>query len=162
MIRHLLIVAIGFRFAGMLLAVASTTTLVDVAGTWFEIRRLPPPEIGPPLDLKTYGLVGLLHNAARGFGYGVHAMAGLFSILLVVLAVTAIFGLLVAVLLYLTGSGIGRHAIWARIVAILTASLLALASCAVMAVMRRDHAPFAALPIGISLYALWVLIWRFA
>jgi hypothetical protein len=161
-IRHLLIVAIGFRFAGMLLAVASTTTLVDVAGTWFEIRRLPPPEIGPPLDLKTYGLVGLLHNAARGFGYGVHAMAGLFSILLVVLAVTAIFGLLVAVLLYLTGSGIGRHAIWARIVAILTASLLALASCAVMAVMRRDHAPFAALPIGISLYALWVLIWRFA
>lgn len=146
----------------MLLAVASTTTLVDVAGTWFEIRRLPPPEIGPPLDLKTYGLVGLLHNAARGFGYGVHAMAGLFSILLVVLAVTAIFGLLVAVLLYLTGSGIGRHAIWARIVAILTASLLALASCAVMAVMRRDHAPFAALPIGISLYALWVLIWRFA
>jgi hypothetical protein len=161
-IRHLLIVAIGFRFAGMLLAVASTTTLVDVAGTWFEIRRLPPPEIGPPLDLKTYGLVGLLHNAARGFGYGVHAMAGLFSILLVVLAVTAIFGLLVAVLLYLTGSGIGRHAIWARIVAILTASLLALASCAVMAVMRRDHAPFAALPIGISLYALWVMIWRFA
>jgi hypothetical protein len=146
----------------MLLAVASITTLVDVAGTWFEIRRLPPPEIGPPLDLKTYGLVGLLHNAARGFGYGVHAMAGLFSILLVVLAVTAIFGLLVAVLLYLTGSGIGRHAIWARIVAILTASLLALASCAVMAVMRRDHAPFAALPIGISLYALWVLIWRFA
>jgi hypothetical protein len=161
-IRHLLIVAIGFRFAGMLLAVASTTTLVDVAGTWFEIRRLPPPDAGPPLDLKTHGLVGLLHNAARGFGYGVHAMAGLFSILLVVLAVTAMFGLLVAVLLYLTGSGIGRHAIWARIVAILTASLLALASCAVMAVMRRDHAPFAALPIGISLYALWVLIWRFA
>jgi hypothetical protein len=123
---------------------------------------MPPPEIGPPLDLKTYGLVGLLHNAARGFGYGVHAMAGLFSVLLVVLAVTAMFGLLVSVLLYLTGSGIGRHAIWARIVAILTASLLALASCAVMAVMRRDNAPFAALQIGISLYALWVLIWRFA
>ena len=146
----------------MLLAVASITTLVDVAGTWFEIRRLPPPDVGPPLDIKTYGLVGLLHNAARGFGYGVHAMAGLFSILLVVLAVTAMFGLLVSVLLYLTGSGIGRHAIWARIVAILTASLLALASCAVMAVMRRDHAPFAALPIGLSLYTLWVLIWRFA
>jgi len=146
----------------MLLAVASITTLVDVAGTWFEIRRLPPPDVGPPLDIKTYGLVGLLHNAARGFGYGVHAMAGLFSILLVVLAVTAMFGLLVSVLLYLTGSGIGRHAIWARIVAILTASLLALASCAAMAVMRRDHAPFAALPIGLSLYTLWVLIWRFA
>jgi hypothetical protein len=66
------------------------------------------------------------------------------------------------VLLYLTGSGIGRHAIWARIVAILTAALLALASCAMMSVMRRDNAPFSALPIGISLYALGVLIWRFA
>lgn len=162
MIRHLLIIAFGFRLAGMLLAVASITTLVDVAGTWFEIRRLPPPDVGPALDIKTYGVVGLLHNAACGFGYGVHAMAGLFSILLVVLAVTAMFGLLVVVLLYLTGSGIGRHAIWARIVAILTASLLVLASCAVMAVMRRDHAPFAALPIGLSLYTLWVLIWRFA
>jgi hypothetical protein len=161
-IRHLLIVACGFRLAGILLAIASITTLVDVAGTWFEIRRLPPPEIGPPIDIKTYGLVGLLHNAARGFGYGVHAMAGLFSILLVVLAVTAIFGLLVAVLFYLTGSGIGRHAVWARIVAILTAAVLALASCAVMTLMRRDHASFATLPIGLSLYTLWVLIWRFA
>lgn len=162
MIRHLLIVAFGFRLAGILLAAASITTLVDVAETWFEIRRLPPPDAGPPLDIKTYGLVGLLHDAARDFGYGAHALAAFFSILLVVLAVAAVFGLLVSVLLYLTGSGIGRHAIWARIVAVLTAALLALASCAVMVVMRRDHAPFAALPIGISLYALWVLIWRFA
>jgi hypothetical protein len=161
-IGHLVIVAFGFRLAGLLLGIASIVTLVDVADTWFQMRRLPPPDAGPPLDLETYGLVGLLHNAARGFGYGVQALAGFFSILLVVLAVTAIFGLLVALLFYLTGSGIGQHAIWARIVAILTASLLAIASCAVMAVMRRDHAAFAALPIGISLYALWVLIWRFA
>jgi hypothetical protein len=41
-IRDLLIVAFGFRLAGMLLAAASITTLVDAAGTWFEIRRLPP------------------------------------------------------------------------------------------------------------------------
>jgi hypothetical protein len=161
-IRHLLIVACGFRLAGILLAIASITTLVDVADTWLEIRRLPPPDVGPPLEIKTYGLVGLLHNAARGFGYGMHALAGFFSILLVVLAVAATLGLLAAVLFYLTGSGIGRHAIWARIVAIIIAALLALASCAVMAVMDRGNAPFAALPIGLSLYALWVLIWRFA
>jgi hypothetical protein len=30
-----------------------------------------------------------------------------------------------------------------------------------MATIRRDHAPFAALPIGLSLYTLWVMIWRF-
>lgn len=146
----------------MLLAIASITTLVDVADTWFELKRLPPPETGQPLDFRTYGIVGLLHNAARGFAYGVHAMAGFFNILLIVLAVAATFGLLAALLLYLTGSGIGRHAVWARIVAILTASLLAVASCAVMAAMDRDHAPFAVLPIGLSLYTLWVLIWRFA
>ena len=162
MIRHLLIVAIGFRLAGLLLAIGSIVTLVDVADTWFQVKRLPPPDAGPPLDLKTYGLVGLLHNAARGFGYGVHAMAGLFNILLIVLAVAAMFGLLAGLLFYLTGSGIGRHAVWARIVAILTASLLALTSSAVMAAMPRENAPFAALPIGLALYALWVLIWRFA
>jgi hypothetical protein len=26
-----------------------------------------------------------------------------------------------------------------------------------MATIRRDHAPFAALPIGLSLYTLWVM-----
>jgi hypothetical protein len=30
-----------------------------------------------------------------------------------------------------------------------------------MAVMRRDHASIMALPISLSLYSLWVLIWRF-
>ncbi len=39
---------------------------------------------------------------------------------------------------------------------------LALMSCAIMIVMRRDHAPFAVLLIGVALYALWVLSWRFA
>jgi uncharacterized membrane protein len=45
--------------------------------------------------------------------------------------------------------------------AMLLSTGLALMSCAVMVVMRRDHAPFAALPICLSLYTLWVLIWRF-
>jgi hypothetical protein len=30
-----------------------------------------------------------------------------------------------------------------------------------MAEMRRDNAPFAAIPITLSLYTLWVMIWRF-
>jgi hypothetical protein len=161
-IRHLLIVATGFRVVGLALGIASLVTLVDVADTWFQIRRMPPPDMGPPLDLKTYGLVGLLHNAARGFGYGVQALAGLFSILLIVVAVAAMFGLLAAVLLYLTGGGVGQHAIWARIVAVATATLLAFMSCTVAATIQRDLVPFAALPMGLSLYALWVLIWRFA
>ena len=161
MIRHLLIVATSFRLAGLLLGIASIVTLVDVADTWFGLRKLPPPDASPALDIKTYGLVGLLHNAARGLGYGLHALGALLTILLVVMAVAAVFGLLAALLLYLTGSGISHHATWARIVGIMTTALVAVASATVMAVMRRDYAIFATLPIGASLYALWVLIWRF-
>jgi hypothetical protein len=161
MIRHLLIVAIGFRLAGILLGAASIAALVDLADTALLLRRTPPPEIGPPLDIKTYGLVGLLGNAARGVGFGLHALAGLLSILLVIVAVAAVLALLLALLLYLTGRGIGQHATWARIVAILLSLSLALASGAIMAVMRRDHAAFATLPIGLSPYTLWALIWRY-
>ncbi len=162
MIRHLLIVATGFRLAGILLGAASIAALADVTNTWLQTRRMPPVETGPPLDIKTYGLVGLLGNAARGFGYGLHALAGLLSFILAIVAVVAVLALLVALLLYLTGSGIGQRAIWARIVAIPISIGLAFMSCTIMAFIRRDLAPFAALPTGLSLYALWVLIWRFA
>ena len=162
MMRHLLIVAIGFRLAGLLLGVASIAALVDLADTALLLRRTPPPDVGAPLDIKTYGLVGLLHNAARGVGFGLHALASLLSILVVIMLAASVLALLLALLLYLTGRGIGHHATWARIVAMLLSFSLALASCAIMAVMPRDHAAFAALPIPLSLYALWVLIWRFA
>jgi hypothetical protein len=162
MTRHLLIVATAFRLAGILLGVASLTALMDITETWFYMRQMPPVETGPPLDIKTYGLVGLLSNAARGFGYGLHALAGLLSIIMAIVAVAAAFALLVAVLLYLTGSGVGDQANWARFVAILISIALAFASCGIMVAIRRDLAPLAALPIGFSLYALWVLLWRFA
>jgi hypothetical protein len=58
-------------------------------------------------------------------GFGLHALAGLLSILLVIVAVAAVFALLLALLLYLTGRGIGQHATWARIVAILLSLSLA-------------------------------------
>ncbi|MGC1444433.1 MAG: hypothetical protein WA837_03120, partial [Xanthobacteraceae bacterium] len=107
------------------------------------------------------GLVALIVNTARGADYLLHALAGVASFMLVMLAVAAVLTLLLGALLFLTGRGIGHHAAWARITAMLLSSGVALMSCAVMAVMRRDHAPFAALPIGVSLYTLWVLIWRF-
>jgi hypothetical protein len=92
---------------------------------------------------------------------GLHALAGLLTILVTVLIVAAALTLLFAVLIHPTGRGIGQHATWARIVAILISTGLALASGTIMAVMRRDHAPIMTLPISLSLYSLWVLIWRF-
>jgi hypothetical protein len=162
MVRHLLIVATLFRAGGILIAVAALVSLGDLAETFLLLRKTPPPDTSAPLDIGTYGLVGLISNAARGIGHVLHALAGLASVLLVVLAVASVIALALSVLLYLTGRGIIHHAGWARISAIVLSAGLALASCAIMAVMRRDHAPFAALPIALSLYTLWVMIWRFA
>jgi hypothetical protein len=162
MVRHLLIVATAFRVGGILIAVAALVTLGDLAETALVMRKSPPPDTSAPLDFGTYGLVGLISNAARGASHVMHALAGLASVLLVVLAVASVLALAFGVLLYLTGRGIIHLASWARISAIAMSAGLVLASCAIMAVMRRDHAPFAALPIALSLYTLWVMIWRFA
>jgi hypothetical protein len=77
-------------------------------------------------------------------------------------AVVSALALVFGVLLYLTGRGLIHHGVRARISAIVMSAGLLLASCAIMVVMRRDHAPFATIPIALSLYTLWVMIWRFA
>lgn len=159
--RHLLIVAIGFRVTGVLLAVLSLAALADLTRTAIELRRTPPVDRSAPLDIGTYGLVGLLSNAARAAGHVLHAFAGILVVFLAILAIAAVVVLLLGVLFYLTGWGIGQHATWARMIAMLLSAGLAVLSGAVMVAMPRDNAPYAALPIGLSLYALWVLIWRF-
>jgi hypothetical protein len=126
------------------------------------MQRLPPPESGAPLDITTYGLVALIVNAARGADFVLRALLAVAGIVLVILVIAAVLALLFGLLLYLTGRGIGHHATWARVVAILISTGLALVSCAVMVTVRRDLASFAAVPIGLSLYTLWALIWRFA
>ena len=158
MVRHLLIVAALFRTSGILIAVAALVALGDLAETALVMRKTPPPDTSAPLDIGTYGLVGLISNAARGVSHVLHALAGLASVLLVVLAIASVIALAFGVLLYLTGRGIIHHATWARISAIVLSTGLALASCAIMAVMRHDHAAFGALPIAFSLYTLWVMI----
>lgn len=163
--RHLKIVAAAFRLAGFMLALGSILALGDIADTAFVTHQLPPQETGERLDIGTYGIIALITDAARGFGFFVHALAGVVGIILVVVAVAAVFILLLGVLLYFTGRGIGRHSGWARIVAILMSAGIALAFCSLLSPLwqtRQDLALFAALPICFCLYALWVLIWRFA
>ncbi len=161
--RHILIVATAFRLAGFILAIASVAMLVDLADTARVMRQMPPPETGQSLDIGTYGLIALIVNAASGFAWVVRALASVAGMILVALAIAAMLALLFSLLLYLTGRGIRRHATWARIVAMLISIGFVLVSCAVAtAGMRWDIVPFAALAIGLSLYALWALIWRFA
>ena len=165
MVRHLLIVATAFRISGLFITVAALVALGDLAETFLTTRKLPPPDTSAPLDIGTYGLVGVMNNTARGVDHVLHhvlhALSGLATVLLVVLAVASVLALAFGVLLYLTGRGIIHHATWARISAIVMSAGLALASCAIMAAMRRDNAPFAVLPIAASLYTLWVMIGRF-
>jgi hypothetical protein len=164
MMRHLFIVATAFRVTGLVMIIASILALVDLGGTALVMRNVPP-DTSKPLDIGTYGLIALIHNAARGFAWAMRALGGIASAILIVLAIAAVIALLLGVLFYFTGRGIGQHADWARIVAMLISAALALLSCSIMAAFltaRRELAPFAALPAGFSLYCLWVLIWRFA
>jgi hypothetical protein len=163
MVSHLLVVAFGFRLTGLLLGIAAVAALVDLADTALMLRRLPPPEAGAPLDVGTYGLVGLLANVARGVGKAGYAfLTGPGAWFIELLIVVALMTLLLAALLYFTGRGVGHHATWARIVAIGMSIGLTMVSCSVAALMERNVAPLAVVPIGLSLYTLWVLIWRFA
>jgi hypothetical protein len=162
MVRHFLIVANGFRASGVVIGAASLLALADLAETALLMRKIPPPDKSAPLDIGTYGLVGLLSNAARGVDHVLHALAGVASFILTIIAIASVLALALGVLLYLVGRGIIHHATWARVLAILMSAALLFASCAIAAVMRRDNAPFAAFPIAASLYALWVMIWRFA
>jgi hypothetical protein len=140
MIRHLTIVSIEFRLAGFLVALPAIATLLMVADLASSLRALPPPDNSPPLDVGTYGFIALMVNVLRGLGPILRALAGAAGWVTIALAVAAFIVLFFAVLLYLTGRGIGQHATWARIIAIALSLGLALVSCAVMAALRRDSA----------------------
>ena len=160
--RHLLFVAIEFRLAGILLAIPSVAALLLVADAALTLRQLPSPTGSEPLDIAKYGLIGVMVNVLRFIEPIVHALAGAAAWVVTVIAILALSTLLVATLLYLTGRGIGQQATWARILAILLSVGLAVISCATMTALRRDLAPFAFVPLGLSIYTLWALIWRFS
>ena len=160
--RPLLIVALEFRIAGLLLGIPGVVAFVVVIRDVLLLRKAPPPGNSAPLDIGTYGLVGLLTNAARGIGPALHALSRMATWLLTLLAGGLLVVVLFAVLLYLTGNGLDQQAVWARITALALSASLAVGSCTLIARLRRKLALLAALPLGLSLYTLWVLIWRFA
>ena len=162
MISHLMVVSIGFRLTGALLGVAAIAALVEFADTAWMLHQLPPDN-SSPLDVGSYGLVGLLHNSARAVGNVLSALlAGPGLWFVVFLSILALLMLVFAILLYFTGRGIGHHAPWARFMAILMSIGMAAVSCAIALIIRRELVPISLAPIALSLYTLWVLIWRFA
>jgi hypothetical protein len=86
-------------------------------------------------------------------GKGLEWVAGIVDIVAGVVTV-------VGAVLFFTGRGLVMHATWARIAAGLMASGFLLISYLTMTALKRGAA-FALIPIGVSIYMLWVLIRRF-
>jgi hypothetical protein len=165
---HLKIVAGEFRVAGLLLGIPSAAALAYLLYAIIDLRSTPapPPDHSSYLEVGKYGLVGLLNNGVKGigavFGKPLEMAAQAAMWVIVALAIASLVAALFAVLLYFIGRGIGHRAMWARIFGIVLTSGFLLVSILALTSLRRDLAPIAVLPIGLSLYTLWVLGWRFA
>lgn len=159
---HRNVVATEFRVGGALLGIASLVVLADSIYTAYAVRSARAPDGSPPLDIGKYGLVGLLANGGQVAGRAVHTLLITASWLAAAVAVVAFVTLLLALLVYLTGRGIAQQAGWARILGGLLSLGLALITIAALTIVDHGAAAIVAVPAVLSLYTLWVLIWRYA
>lgn len=153
------IVAWGFRIGGWLLGVPSLVALVTVIAGLFVPR--PAPDKSPYLDVQTYGVAGLLTNGAKGVGKALDGLGGFLSWVEWALAIGLSASLGLAVVLYFTGRGIARHATGAGVVGIgLSAIFLLVWLTILMSLPRGGAMAVPAVGMALSLYAIWVLVWR--
>jgi predicted outer membrane lipoprotein len=160
--NHRVIVATGFRVAGWLLGVPSLLAFLALTASVFELHQMAATGRASYLDIKTYGLVGLLANGAAGLDNFVQFLAGVGAWVAAALAILAFVAALGSVLVYVIGRGVGRRATWARILGGLVSLGVLLFTVGVWSLVGRDAAPVACAVCGVSLYSLWVLGWRFA
>jgi hypothetical protein len=162
--RHLLIVANAFRTVGLLIGIPSLLVFLWLTALKLELAWLKPdPSVqsaSEAVNIGRDGIVGIVVGIGtvigKGFEFFGNAagwIAGVFEI--VAAAIT-----LACACLFFTGRGLALHAAWARIAAGVTASGFLLISFMAMTALRRGAA-FALIPIGVSIYMLWVLIRRF-
>jgi hypothetical protein len=163
--RQLSIVANVLRILGVLVGVPSLAALAVVVPDVVFLHRAVAMGGSHNLDIQKYGLVALLANAANGVGSVLGFFAGVGSWVLTVLSVVLFALVLLATALYFTGAGLARRAAWARIVAglIFAGTLLVCTPVLVFTLTSRPAlGVIPAVPVGASVYALWVLVRRFA
>lgn len=158
--NHRPIVAKGFRAAGLVVGVPSLILFVALAPAVLT-ARLPPADASGPVDIGTYGLVGLLVAGARGVGGALRFFIGAMDWAMTLLAAASLAAALLGLFLFVIGRGLQRRAMWARILGVLT-----LTSCLVVTLMALAVLPHALLTvdwllIGVVLYSLWALVRRF-
>jgi hypothetical protein len=153
--RHIKIVSAEFRIVGFLLGLASLMALADFGYTAFLMHNMPPADNSPPLAISKYGLVGQVAGRA------VHTLSFAAAWVLTAMTVVAFVLLLLAVLIYVTGSGISRQTGWARVIGALLSLILAFITISAITVIDRNAIPIMAVPAALSLYTLWALVWQY-
>jgi len=158
---HRLIVARGFRIAGLGLGAPSLLAAIGFGIGAVMAGALPPDPKPEYLDVQTYGLVGLLSNAATGVGGVLSFLNALAGWVFGLLAVLALAAALFCGLLYLVGRGLGASAAWARFVAVAITTLLSLNGLLAFALLRGPARLADAALLAAFAYVLWALVWRF-
>jgi hypothetical protein len=159
---HRLIVARWFRVAGLLIGVPSALAAIGL-GLGAGVAGAGPATQKPEyLDVSTYGIVGLISNAASGAGQILSFLNGVAAWVFGLLAVLALIAALLAALLYLVGRGLRASASWARVVAIAALAVLSLNSLIALTFFRGVVGALDAAALALFVYALWVLVrrWR--
>jgi hypothetical protein len=157
---HRLIVARGFRLAGIGLGAPSSVAALGF-GTAALVGAATKPSKPEYLDVSTYGLVGLLSNAATGVGGVLSFINAMAAWVFGMLAVLAFAAALFAGLLYLVGRGLRVSAPWARFVGIAVMTLLSLNTLLAFTFLRGGARLIDAIALAGFGYVLWVLGWRF-
>ena len=146
---------------GLLLGIPSLLVCLLLTAFKVDVARYKPDPSASDINLKRDGIVGVVSGTLATvivrplefFGKFAGWVAGILDIVAAALTVAG-------VCLFFTGRGLALHATWARIAAGLGASGFLLISYLTMTALKRGAA-FALIPIGVSIYMLWVLIRRF-
>ncbi len=159
--RHQDIVARGFRIVGWALGAPSLVLLLFFCVGLIDLSHGPASDTSRPLDIGTYGIVALLSYGMRGIAALFEAAGAVTTWAMVLLAVLSLVTTSFAVVMYVTGRGIARHATWARVIASLISIGFLLLWFGVLAVLPGDWIFVACMAIAVSFYTLWVMTWRF-
>jgi len=158
---HRLIVARGFQIAGWVLGAPSVLIALGSGIAAVVLGGGPAGSKPHYLSVSTYGIAGLLSNAATGVGGALSVLNGLAGWVLGLLAVLALLATLFAGLLYLVGRGLKVSAAWARFVGGAMMGVMSLNSLLALAVLRGGARLADAALLALFAYGLWVIGWRF-
>jgi hypothetical protein len=155
-----MVVGWSFRLGGWIVGLPSLLALAMVCASL--ISSTAGPDNSSYLNIGVYGIAGLLAN-------GAHAVSNMFAWLgnvarwiAEVIAVGLAAILLFAAGLSVTGKGVLRHSESARIVAFVLALVFLLAWAVALFALPRSAMILPVAGVAFSLYAIWVLGWRYA